>query len=501
MQLDIILIYFIYGLAFFSMGVALALEAGRSPLVAEARALIPLSVFGFLHGIYEWLELALFYSGWLTHPLPEWIEWLRLGILTLSFTSLAAFGLLMMEPQLRLTRREIVISGIFFLTYLLLVILIGISSWHIPTDRFRHLDAALRYLLAVPAAALAAWALNHRAVQAKQQGLRKLSLSLRLAAWSFAFYALTQAVVPPLDIFPGNLVNTAVFLERTGFPIQIVRAILAISITVNLVRAIQAAEAERQRQFLVTNQARLEALEQLHQELVKREALRQQLLRHTVIAQEEERGRIARELHDETAQVLTAFSLHLATLRDQPGNGVSLRQQVAHLQSLSNKMSQGIYRLVHDLRPAQLDDLGLVAALQYLVDEFRQQVGLDVQLDIRGQSERLNRLVETVAFRIAQEALTNIVRHSKAKEATVRLHFFPEQLTLQVQDQGIGFDPQKRLIPPSGWGLEGMRERAESLGGQLNLESSPGKGTLVEVLIPLDLTVQEISSWKTSASS
>jgi len=147
-------------------------------------------------------------------------------------------------------------------------------------------------------------------------------------------------------------------------------------------------------------------------------------------------------------------------------------------------MSQGIYRLVHDLRPAQLDDLGLVAALGYLADEA-QRGGLPVKLIVAGDRQRLEPLVETVLFRIAQEALTNVTRHASASQAMISLSFETRQVRLALQDEGVGFNPDKSLKPPHGWGLAGMRERAESVGGQFRIDSAPGRGTLVEVIVPL----------------
>jgi signal transduction histidine kinase len=308
---------------------------------------------------------------------------------------------------------------------------------------------------------------------------------LRWAGWAFVLYAFTQAVVPPVDAFPANVLNTATFHSLTGIPIQLVRAFCAVVITISLLRAIQATEAERQQQMLAAQKARLDALEQVQQEMIKRQALRQELLRQTVIAQEEERARVARELHDETAQILTAFSLHLAALRDAVPEDSKADQEIDRLQGLSRKMSQGIYNLVRNLRPAQLDDLGLMAALQYLVGEARERMGLEVQLDVEGERYRLDSLAETVFFRVAQEALTNVARHAGTGEAHLQLAFSPQQVTLRVSDKGVGFIiPEETSMPP-GWGLVGMRERVESVGGKLNLRSAPGKGTVVEVTIPV----------------
>jgi two-component system sensor histidine kinase UhpB len=272
-------------------------------------------------------------------------------------------------------------------------------------------------------------------------------------------------------------------MDWFGFPVQLLRAGLAILVTIGMIRAAQSAEDARREQLALAQHARLEALEQIQRDLVEQEAMRRELLRHTVIAQEDERARIARELHDETAQILTAMTLDLAVLRNALPHEVPASGVIDRLQSLSRQMSQGIYRLVHDLRPAQLDDLGLVAALHYLVDEERRRTGLDIGLEKRGSIKRLDPLVETVLFRVAQEALTNIARHARCKTAQLLIDYQPEQVTLHVSDSGVGFDPQRELPPPHGWGIAGMRERAESVGGRLNIVSKPGRGTRVEVVI------------------
>ncbi|TSA47750.1 MAG: sensor histidine kinase, partial [Chloroflexi bacterium] len=224
--------------------------------------------------------------------------------------------------------------------------------------------------------------------------------------------------------------------------------------------------------------------ERIQNELTKREALRRELLRHTVRAQEEERTRIARELHDETSQVLTAFSLDLATLRTVVCDRSEVKNLVDRLQALSKQMSQGLYRMVHDLRPAQLDDLGLISALEYLKDDSV-SVGLDVSMDIQGQARRLDSPIETVLFRVAQEALHNVVRHAQVRQARILLVYQSQEITLKIEDSGIGFNPVQSFAPPRGWGLAGMRERVESVGGQLIIESEPGKGTIVEVAVPV----------------
>jgi signal transduction histidine kinase len=493
MQIDIILVFFIYGLAFFTMGIVMLLESSRSPLLASNRALLLLAAFGLLHGIHEWLELVLVYSGWFSSTLPIWMSWTRISLLTISFASLALFGIRLLQPQRRLSARDIILVGALLAFYSVFVILVGLSLRGKHVDWMRHLDGSVRYLLAVPAAILAGITLHLQASQVHSDNLHKLGNNLRWAAWGFIFYAATQAVVPPSDTFPANMLNTATFFNWFGFPIQAIRAVLAVVITISLLRAVYYAEEQRKRQFIDIQESRLEALEQVQIELIAREKMRQQLLRHTVIAQEEERARIARELHDETAQVLTAFTLYLAELQSAISGNIKANEQVQRMQSLSQHMSEEISRLVHDLRPVLLDDLGIVAALQYLASESNKRTGLDVRVEVKGERVRLDPQVETVLFRVTQEALTNITRHSRVNHAAIQLKFEPQQVSLLVCDHGVGFEPNGVHVGSEGLGHAGMRERAEAVNGQLIIQSSPGVGTTVEVLIPYNNSVRSTS--------
>lgn len=492
----LILIFFVYGLSFFSMGLAMILESARSPLLAEGRILRPLGIFGLVHGLHEWLEMGLYNAGALGYSLPGWLVYVRLGILVFSFACLWVFGLRVLRPREGLHWQERLalfgLLGVYLAAALLLVL--TVRSAH--PDWLAHLDAQARYLLAVPGAALAALALFRQAYLARQQGRARIGRLFTWTALGFGLYSATQLLVPRLDVFPASLVNAAAFRESFGFPIQLVRAFLAVGIMLALIRASQVAEEERQQAFLSAQAARLEALEAMQREMGEREKLRRELLRHTVIAQEDERARIARELHDETAQVLTAFSLSLATLRDTLSDDPAVNDLLARLQGLCRQMSQGIYRLVHDLRPAQLDDLGLVAALQHLAEMEQKRVGLNVDLHVEGPRRRLDPLVETVFFRVAQEALTNVARHAGVGRADVHLIFQADRAVVRVCDEGCGFDPSAELVPPHGWGLAGMQERAESVGGFFHLSSRPGRGTVVEVQVPFGEAVRNSGEGK-----
>jgi signal transduction histidine kinase len=489
-SLSLELIYFIYGLAFFSMGLAMWMESARAPMLAEARALRPLALFGFVHGFHEWLEMAIL-SGHLGSiaVLPS-LSWFRLGVLVLSFILLLAFGLQVVHAEQHMTRFNRLIGFAVVGFYL------GVTTFCLyvrheqPQQWVGQADVLARYFLAVPAALLAAVALNRRAraMPARCQDHRFVHLRvpcLRFACGGFAIYALAQVFVSPVDMFPARYLNAMVFQQVTGFPVQLVRAAMAVTITVGLIRATRCMERERQNQFLAVQQARLEALEQVQRELIERENLRRELLHRIITAQEEERTRLARELHDETSQLLTAFSLNLATLQKRHSQQADSLELIHRLQQIYLQMTQSIRQIVHDLRPAQLDHLGLVPTLKHLVDESKHDLGLEVTFEVHGNKQRLDNLVEMVLYRVVQEALTNVSRHARTDRAWLRLEYQPERVILQIRDAGIGFEPPQKPGNGHGWGIVGMRERVEAVGGIFHLETAPGKGTFIEIAIPL----------------
>ena len=473
----LVLVYFIYGLAFFSLGMTLAVESGRLPSLADAQLLRPLAIFGLIHGTHEWLEAYLMQAEAYGAPMPGWLPWFRLLLLITSFIFLIIFDIQVFRfHAFKLEKTGyllITILGLYVL-FILVNAILAIRSANVAW--FDLLNVLARYLLAVPGSILAVFALLLQAKGSPGQERPHLITHLTVAAVGFLIYGLAQIFVSKVDMFPARYINVADFRTWLGFPIQALRAGAAVLITLGLVRATQLAERERQRLAAAEQKAHLEALEQ-------RDNLRHELLFHTVRAQEDERSRIARELHDETAQVLTAFSLNLATLRTYIDIVPETTPLVDRLQILCKQMSQELYRLVHDLRPAQLDDLGLIPAIQSLKDSYALQ-GLDVSMEVQGKSRRLDAMVETVLFRLIQESLNNVLRHAQIQSAQILANFGPQEIIVKVIDAGIGFDPEKPLIPPHGWGLAGMRERVELIKGDLRIQSSPGKGTTVEVTVP-----------------
>lgn len=204
-------------------------------------------------------------------------------------------------------------------------------------------------------------------------------------------------------------------------------------------------------------------------------------MRRVVDAQELERARLARELHDETGQALTSILLGLKTLEQSVGTPEG-REQVASVRELVVSTLQDVRRLAIELRPAALDDFGLAPALQRLVDLHRRDSSVAVDLEVRIGGERLPADVETTMYRIVQESLTNIAKHARATRISVLVTRKEAAAVVVVEDDGDGFDTKTATM---GLGLAGMRERVSLVGGRLRIETGRGKGTTIAAEIPV----------------
>jgi signal transduction histidine kinase len=212
------------------------------------------------------------------------------------------------------------------------------------------------------------------------------------------------------------------------------------------------------------------------------ERIARDALRRVVEAQELERRRLSRELHDETGQALTSILLGLRSLEETLESDEA-RTASARLRELVVETLQDVRRLAVELRPSALDDFGLVAALDHLAESFEEQTGIAIDFAAALGKGRLPGEVETALYRIVQESLTNIVKHARARHVSIALTRMRNSVKVVVEDDGQGFDPEG--VGAEGFGLVGMRERLAILGGRLQVESSTGAGTAIAVEVPL----------------
>jgi PAS domain S-box-containing protein len=219
---------------------------------------------------------------------------------------------------------------------------------------------------------------------------------------------------------------------------------------------------------------------------IEAERLRTELLTHLVFVQEDERRRIAREMHDQFGEQLTSLSRRISTLEEACRSRSELQEHVRALKAIAQRLDRDIDQLVWELRPMALDDLGLRAALANYVQDWSQRVGISAALHTSGRlDDRLPSEIETTLYRIAQEAMTNVAKHAHAGNVDVILERRADHVLLIVEDDGVGFETSEpagtRESARHGFGLLGMQERAALVGATIQIESAAGRGTTVLV--------------------
>ncbi|HJS20396.1 MAG TPA: sensor histidine kinase [Anaerolineales bacterium] len=476
----IVPIFFIYGLAFFSMGLLVAVEGGRASDVRLRRALPPLAAFGLVHAAHEWMGMYLLLDRPLSGSERSIILAIQLATLAFSFISLAAFGgFLLAESEV--TRR------------LLLLIPIGLAGiWvfglytfggrYVGQTLWDTADVWTRYTLAMPAAVLTAIGLIVQQRAFRHSGLIRFGQDALWAAITFAWYGLFgQIFSTESPLVLSQYVNEEEFQQIFGFPVQLFRAATAVAAAIFVIRFLRAFQVETERKIAELQAAQLEESQQ-------RETMRAELFRRVVAAQEAERQRIARDLHDETGQSLTAIGLGLRGLSGRLSSRNKDALATLHkLELLTADSLEELQRLMTDLRPSHLDDLGLSAALRWYSSKIQEHSSLNIRVDIYGDECDLDDAMKITIFRIIQESLNNIIKHAHATQVNIHVHFEEKNVRINVFDNGIGFDrdqAERRRASRTSLGLAGMEERAALLGGTVTVQSRPGYGTEVEAVIP-----------------
>jgi signal transduction histidine kinase len=227
----------------------------------------------------------------------------------------------------------------------------------------------------------------------------------------------------------------------------------------------------------------------LHEEVQLTRDLRGELLHQVITTQEEERRRIARELHDEAGQALTALRLCLERLTMTPAsNTEDLKARLSQPLDLCQQAEEGVDKVIFDLRPALIDDLGLVEAIEFHAETRLRETGTKLNFKVTGKERRLTSEIEVALFRVMQEGINNIVKHAHANSAVLHLEFKKTEIVARLEDDGCGFEMGQIVSPQNirhGLGLLGMRERMSLVGGSLIITSSPGAGTCLKAIVPL----------------
>ena len=271
-------------------------------------------------------------------------------------------------------------------------------------------------------------------------------------------------------------IEQSLMLSRIGIATVTAIGLLAFYMYLRQAQALQSVNL-REQALLERERDRLESLVKL------RTATLSELANHLQQVREEERGHLARELHDELGALLTAAKLDVARLKSRIDSAAApeVGERLKHLTETLNSGIALKRRIIEDLRPSSLSNLGLTAAIEILTREYAERAGIEIETSL--ESVQLPDAAQLTVYRMVQEALTNIGKYAKATKVLVSIHGYPTHVAVQVRDNGSGFDPA--AVRPTSHGLSGMRHRVESAGGRLSITSRPGNGTLVSAVLPL----------------
>ena len=277
-------------------------------------------------------------------------------------------------------------------------------------------------------------------------------------------------------------IEQSLMLSRIGIATVTAIGLLAFYMYLRQTQAVQTVNL-REQEVLERERDRLEGL------VRDRTATLSELANHLQQVREEERGHLARELHDELGALLTAAKLDVARLKSKiDATAPDVSERLKHLTETLNSGIALKRRIIEDLRPSSLSNLGLTAALEILTREYAERAGIDVETSL--EPVQLPDAAQLTVYRMVQEALTNIGKYAKASKVLVSVHGYPTHVAVQVRDDGVGFDPGS--VRPTSYGLAGMRHRVEAAGGRLTLTSRPGNGTLLSAVLPLPRNAPEL---------
>ena len=329
-----------------------------------------------------------------------------------------------------------------------------------------------------------------------ERKMSEMELSLRLyrqgneEAWRFVMF--TDVGMENMDAirdYTGKLlegidqrsaknlqdIEHTLSLSRIGIATVTALGVLGFFMYLRQAHALQQAH-QREQEIQRDERNRLEAL------VRERTATLTELANHLQQVREDERGHLARELHDELGSLLTAAKLDVARLKSKIDlSSPDVSERITHLVETLNSGIALKRRIIEDLRPSSLSNLGLTTALEILTREFGERSGIEVSANL--EQVELQESTQLTVYRIVQESLTNIGKYAKASHVLVSLHNYPTYVTVQIQDDGEGFETSS--MRPNSHGLAGMRHRVEAAGGRLTVSSELGKGTVISAVIPL----------------
>ncbi len=448
---------FLYGQVFFVMGLAIVLQSRRYSQLDLARSLSWLGAFGIIHGIYEWGDILIpLQTTYLSELLLRLLSFIYLLLLSASFACLFAFGVLLLHslisPKIVAWLRWMPLlsfTGWFLFAIGVLNSGRDFGEWQ------RIANAASRYLIGFPGAMLTAYALRRHALERiAPLGVPQIVNSLRISGIAVALYGVFAGlIVPRIPYVPAIWINSATFQDWTGIPVILLRSLTGLVLLVTIVRALEVFDVETARL--------IEAMEQ------------QQIL----IA---ERNRIGRELHDGAIQMIYTAGLLVESAQTLTPADTPLAHRLSKAVSVINDAITSLRHNLGELRSGRSSD-SLIEDLQQLATDARFTSFVNVMLETSALKNKTFSVAQTDHLvAIVNEALSNVVRHARARHVDIKFDHIDSRLRLIVQDDGVGIPKDLR----AGYGLRNMRDRARLLGGKLDIANAPKHGSLLTLDVP-----------------
>jgi signal transduction histidine kinase len=452
------LIIFAYGLVFFMLGLAIALQSRQRSRLRLAQSLGWLSIFGITHGLHEWGYLFIpIQATYLNHAGTALLQAFQTLLLGISFFALFAFGVDIYRsrwPPLRYLPTLIMLVWLGWLVLSAMFGDLGVGLWQ------QRASIGARYFMALPAAILTAlgiWRVTYH--QIRPLGLSNINNMLRVASIGFAGYAIFAGLIVPYgNFFPANWLNQSMLAEIVSVPVEVFRSIVGLVLLITMIRAMQVFDVETDRM-----------IEQMQSE-------------QTLAA---ERERLGRELHDGAIQMVYSAGLIVESARAKVEDDTVVGRRLDDALTTINEAIGSLRATMVELR-SQPDDVPLLDGLQQQATDPRLTSLLDVSFNSDlPPAMPFDRRQTRHILAITAEALSNIVRHAEASHATISATSHNGHFTLAIEDDGVGYEFQ----PDSpGYGLRNMRDRARLLGGELKIAPGPAGGTVVQLILPFEVS-------------
>jgi signal transduction histidine kinase len=451
------IILFVYGQVFFVLGLAITWQSRRHSRLDLARSLGWLGAFGLAHGLHEWGDIFIPIQA--EYLSPAWIETLLLlqvCLLALSFAFLFQFGVETLRPLHPNLRWIQVVPAVLLIVWAFAFLWTSqVLRWDAGQEVV-YANVWARYLLALPGALVAALGLRQQTRQRIQlQGFSHIARTFQIAGLALVAYAIFAGLfVPPAPFFPASVINAEAVVNLSGVPPQVLRSLAGLVLVIAVVRGLEIFDVEVDR--------RIEEMEQTQILLTERE-------------------RISRELHDGAIQTVYTAGLMAESIRNKMDDG-PLGTRLDRVISALNHAIRDMRQFIVELEPDAPRE-SLVEGLHQLAEDPHLRSLIDVEVSIAcDESNPFSPARATHVLAIANEALSNVVRHAQARRVWITAERRNGQLEMTVADDGVGLSSEGT----AGFGLRNMRDRARLLGGTLRIEGNPKQGAHVVLSVPWD---------------